>query len=126
MDNELKIDLLLEGHEDYVGLWYFLEIVAENLNLKKEKLKKKTLEIILCFLKEGYMEAGLLYGKGYFRKKDGNSEEIIVYIEKEWNALDREPNIGDVIWFNLTEKGEEELLVLLMRFFQKHRKVQIE
>jgi len=33
-------------------------------------------------------------------------------IHKEWKALRKEPNIGDVVWFFITDKGKMELELL--------------
>jgi hypothetical protein len=35
-------------------------------------------------------------------------------INSEWNALGREPKIGEVVWFNTTQKGEKEAERLVM------------
>ena len=126
MDLELKIDILIDCHEDDVGLWFLIGIIYDNLNPSDQELKKTTLDIALELLKEGLIQAGDPLPNGTFKQKKGTPKNIIKYIEREWDALGREPNIFDIISFYITEKGKKELMELLMRFFQEHRKLQVD
>ena len=127
MDIELKIDILTNCHEDSIGLWLFIGIIEDNLNLYGKQLQEMTLSIILEFLEKGLIQAGFPREKdGFFEQKIGVPKDIVMNIENEWNELDREPTIGDIIWFYITEKGTKEMIKLLMKFFLEHRRVQIE
>ena len=92
-----------------------------------KNLKKATLNIILELLEEGLIQAGCPREEdGFFKQKKGAPKNIVDDIKKEWNELDEDPSIGDIIWFYITEKGTKKLMELLMMFFQKNRRVQIE
>jgi hypothetical protein len=127
MDEELKIDALIDCHEDSIGLWLFIGIVEDNLDISGEELKEATLSIILELLEEGLIQAGFPRERdGFFEQKIGKPKDLVDDIKKKWNELGREPTIFDIIWFYITEKGTKTLMELLMRFFQEHRKLQTE
>ena len=127
MDEELKIDALIDCHEDSIGLWLFIGIVEDNLDVSGEELKEVTLSIALELLEEELIQAGFPRERdGFFEQKIGDPKDLVDDIKKEWNELDREPTIFDIIWFYITEKGKKELMKMLMRFFQKHRKLQVD
>ena len=126
MDVELKIDILINCHEDDVGLWFLIGIIANNLDISEKELKTTTLNIALKLLEEGVVKAGFPQVDGSFKQKIDSAKDIVNSIKKEWDELGRDPTIGDIICFYITEKGRKELMELLMKFFQKHRRIQIE
>ena len=44
MDVELKIDLLINCHEDSIGLWLFIGVIEDSLDFYGEELKKSNFE----------------------------------------------------------------------------------
>jgi hypothetical protein len=36
-------------------------------------------------------------------------EEAVTRISREWDALGRDPNTGDIVWFVATKEGETKL-----------------
>lgn len=108
----IRNSLLIESAEDYVGLW----TIPRQLRLYSEetdelKLRRKTLQIIEELLNDELIQPGQF--------KDRNFElwklspvETIARIEAEWDALGRDPNIGEIVWFIATEKGEREVNLL--------------
>ena len=51
--------------------------------------------------------------KGEFAEWKISSKEIVEKIKNHWDGLGRKPNMGDNIWFDLTEKGEEKARLLV-------------
>jgi hypothetical protein len=87
--------------EDYTGLWL---IVA--------KLREATggaidaagiLDILLGLLRENRIEAGMATRGGGFEPWTLSPEEAVARIAAEWKQLGRDPDLGDIVWFNATE-----------------------
>ncbi len=111
MTNQLKIKklLLMEAAEDYVGLWsVIVEIEDYNPKLDTVSIKNQCLKLIRELLNDNLIEVGTFNSKSQFEIWQMSNTEIISRIEKEWNQLNREPNIGDIAWFISTKKGELE------------------
>lgn len=45
--------------------------------------------------------------KGDFEPWPLNPEQALDETSREWDDLDREPRLGDIVWFDVTEKGEK-------------------
>lgn len=68
------------------------------------------MEIVSHMLKDGLIRAGEPKPDfSGFIEWDGSAEEIVVRIEREWDELDHEPSFDDIVWFDITEKGQEYL-----------------
>ena len=113
MKYEFYNDLIIEGMEDYVGLWEIIhEFHVKYPNKSQEEVQLMTLEALQEILETGFMKIGM------FEYIDEKNLEYQVWeldinnsiqrVEKEWNELRREPNIGEVAWLVTTEKGEKE------------------
>ena len=109
---------IIEGTEDYVGLWQIIKKIRLNRTDKNQKeVQSITLDAIREILETGFMQIGM------FEYVDEKSLEYQVWnldintciqrVEKEWNELGREPNIGEVAWLVTTEKGEKEAKIIL-------------
>lgn len=107
---EIKRDFLLEGLEDWVGLWEFGPSVRYKLGIEDlEEVKSASLELVRELVGDGLFVPGELVekAKGGFRPWDLGPEDSIRAIEELWDDLGREPNLGDdAPWFYRTEKGE--------------------
>jgi len=109
--------LLKEACEDHIGLWKFIWQVRE---VKKEKdpdqRREKSMSLVKALLEEGFLYAG--DGKGNWKPIPWNSsvEDTISRIELEWDALDHEPNIGDIAHFSATHKGISLIKTLYPEF----------
>jgi hypothetical protein len=67
------------------------------------------MDTIHYLLSYGYIEAGNFEkdesGKSRWVTMILSADEIIKFIEQEWNLLGKNPNIGDICWFIATETG---------------------
>ena len=105
---ELTQRLLLEGRDDHLGLWWVVSEVSGCMgDAPRQEVKKETLALIHELLSAGLVEAGFPSkdGRG-FEPWPGTAPEVLERIRKEWEALDRDPSIGDVVWLNTTPKAD--------------------
>ena len=102
-------DFVKESRVDYVGLWQLLNAVQHQLGITDEmEIRSTTLEIIKGLLSHGLEAVDLTSDGGFKPWVEMECGQVISRIEKEWNGLGREPNIGDICWFsnrNQTPKG---------------------
>lgn len=103
----IEIRLMEECAEDWAGLWSFIWSVREEMGVSDPAERRKaTMEIVSRLLAAGLIRAGDIADEG-FRPSSESSEEVLERIEREWDSMDGEPTIGDIVWFDLTEEGEE-------------------
>ena len=106
-------DLIVEGTEDYVGLWEIIHDLRDCCpQANPKQIRLMTIEAIREILESGFMEIGM------FESVDGKNSEyqiwnldidsIIERIEKEWDELGRAPNIWEIALLVTTEKGKKE------------------
>lgn len=105
--------VLLESCEDYVGLWSIIWCLRE---IEKEsdptKIRLQAIKIIGELLEAGLVQCGTFSENGNFEIWQLDASTIISRIEKEWDALGREPNMGEIVWFVATQKGQKVGAVL--------------
>jgi hypothetical protein len=101
--------LVFRSREDYAGLWVFVRTVAEELVLDEgsEAVRDTTLRVIRNLLEAELVRPCSLNHKGDFEPWPLNPEQALDEISREWDDLDREPRLGDIVWFDVTEKGEK-------------------
>jgi hypothetical protein len=106
-DSEVSREILVEGLHDYIGLW---SVLWHFRDLPDPALRRqKAMALVKEFLGNGWFEAGFPTSDGRgFTPWQSDSTDSISRIEKEWDALGREPNIGEVVWLNITPAGENE------------------
>ncbi len=99
---------------DYTGLWLVITRVnkdAYSLDKLPEWVHQKTIEVIRYLLQSGLIETGNFEAEdsgGFkFQPIPLPIDEVIKYIEREWDELGRTPNIGDVCWFRATPIGKQ-------------------
>ena len=103
----LKKEFFTSFLDDWIGLWELIYMVKNIIELTEQKeVKKFLLEFVLDLLKENLILAGFPHTDGSFQKWEGKPKEIVMRIKQDWENLDKEVNVGDVIWFDITEKGE--------------------
>ncbi|MGD9153821.1 MAG: hypothetical protein PVG30_09295 [Gammaproteobacteria bacterium] len=107
---ELRKDFLISCKDDSTGLWEVIRSVKNILKIYDSQIIKNTiLSMVLEFLMANYIVVGFPMRDGSFQAWEGSPEELVRKIKYAWDILDREPNIGDVIWFYITSVGKEEL-----------------
>jgi hypothetical protein len=73
----------------------------------KEAVRDTTLRVIRNLLEAELVRPGFPNRKGDFEPWPLNPEQALDEISREWDDLDREPRLGDIVWFDVTEKGEK-------------------
>jgi hypothetical protein len=122
--NGLKSEVLKECKEDHVGLWSIIWRIRYALNNGEYpspegdradplEVRRLTLRLVQELLEAGLLQAGSPTpdGRG-FEPWSLGPRETLARIESEWDALGREPNIGEIVWFTATEKGAKEVEAL--------------
>ncbi|MEC4987948.1 MAG: hypothetical protein SAJ37_04295 [Oscillatoria sp. PMC 1068.18] len=64
-------------------------------------------------LNKDLIKAGMFDEEAEFKVWDLSPQAIIARIKSKWDTLGRKPNIGDLVWFDITEKGNREAEKLL-------------
>ncbi|QYO67760.1 hypothetical protein [Leptolyngbya sp. 7M] len=106
--NSVCESVVAETLEDYVGLWsiiwQFREIYKETDPLE---IQRGTLQVVETLLKAGLIRVGA-FKNGEFEVWNLSSEEILNYIKRVWEEGGKEPNIGDIVWFESIQEREQE------------------
>jgi len=91
-----------ETNVDYVGLWQIVIRVRHQLGIvERTELKKFVLQIVRELLAAG-LEAVTLRAAAPVRLAWGNQdvEYVLNRISQEWDTLGRDPNPGEIVWFD--------------------------
>lgn len=106
----LERELLEECAEDHLGLWSMIWPLREEFGIEDEGERREiTLRMLTDLLRAGLMRAGFPDGRERFDAWNLSATESLKRIEREWDDLDREPNIAEIAWFDVTEKGKAHL-----------------
>ena len=105
---DIRREILVEGLEDYVGLWQLPWILRRKKpDSTDDEVREQALEIVGSLLREGLVEPGALQENGGFLAWTCTPRESLARIDKEWRELGQDPNIGQVCWFSNTASGDE-------------------
>lgn len=105
--HELQRVSLVEGLDDYVGLWQWVRRVRDRWpDLADDAVRSKVLELVGELMRRNAIRAGALTRDGGFDAWELTPAEALERIEREWIELGRDPNIADICWFNNTELGD--------------------
>jgi hypothetical protein len=113
MTPEDVLDSLVEEcHEDHVGLWEIVEAVRLDLGPSSPReTRAMALRLVRSLLHERGMQVGHPAPDGrHFVAWDLPADQAVSRIEKEWSALGREPNIGEVAWFTSPQEPPKKPL----------------
>jgi len=90
-----------ECHTDHVGLWEIVDAVRLDLgSTNAVETRALTLRLVRSLLFERGMQVGHPAPDGrHFVSWDLPPDQAVSRIERDWSALGREPNIGEVAWF---------------------------
>jgi len=103
----IQRELLLEGLDDYVGLWEVARDLRRFLGeLPPEKIRELAMMKLRPLLQEGLILPGFPAEGGEFAAWDCDVDEAIDRINAEWRQLGRDPNVWEICWFKNTEKGD--------------------
>ncbi len=97
--------LVEECHKDHIGLWEVVSAVQFDLgSATSEETRALSLRLVDHLLKERGMLVGHPAPDGrHFISWGLPPDQALSRIEREWSALGREPNIGEVAWFTSPE-----------------------
>jgi len=94
-------DLALAGKGDYVGIWQIISAVTHDFKLSNPvDIRRLTMEIVRELLISGARAVDLTQGGGCTPWQDQQPDAVIARINKGWDSLGREPDIGDIVWFD--------------------------
>lgn len=112
--DQLRRNLLLQAQEDHLGLWWVAEEVAKHLHDPTESsVRAITLSLVADLLRSGLWQAGYPAPNGSdFEAWTVSPGEILARIEGEWRLLERQPTIGEIVWFTTTEAGDRAARML--------------
>ena len=107
-------ELLSNGLDDMLGLWWIVGVVARYTEVDPnddQGIMAPTLDAIRELLASNYAIAGDVAtndeGVLYIQSWRTNVADTVNRIRRDWEALDAPPNLGDVVWLELTEAGRE-------------------
>lgn len=104
---ELKRGMVADAVEDYTDLSFFVDDVREAFGVSDEDdVMFYTVAVLHQLLDEGLLRAGLPTDGGGFEEWDLTPYGVVDLIRRAWVSLERTPTLGEVVWFDATEKGE--------------------
>ncbi len=94
-------ELITEARADEVGLWLIIAKLRGECGITDPThLRAATLDFVREFLDSGEVVAGYYKGDGNgIAVWDMPASDVISRISAKWDALGREPNIGDIVVF---------------------------
>lgn len=103
----MRDDVLLSGIDDWVGLWEVVRSAQEyaepNMAAVGE-VQDLVILVVQKLLAESLVEIGDLHGLD-FQPWPISIREALTKVRTAWQALGRNPSIGEVCWLNLTDQG---------------------
>jgi hypothetical protein len=108
---DLRRTFLREARSDDVGLWLLVRWVRDALgpDCNADEVREKTLGFLEEMLRNGRIRAGHPDGeRRRFVAWPFDAQEAVARIRTEWEALGREPKLGEIVWFTATDHGEHE------------------
>ena len=104
-----KLLVLTWCMEDWTSLFSVEAFVEEFYDIDDLNLiKKLSLKIIKNLLEEKLVKAGDLLKGNVFKAWNKSIDEMLFEIKQKWDNLDRELYPHEIVWLDLTEKGEKE------------------
>ncbi|HEY5313961.1 MAG TPA: hypothetical protein VIK18_15635 [Pirellulales bacterium] len=102
----LKHEVLEECEDDHVGLWSIVDAVEDYLGTTEPRyVKCFTCALLSDFLDAGEIQAGFPAKNGRdFEPWTMLTEPAINRIRQEWDALGRDPEMGEIVWFTTPSK----------------------
>jgi hypothetical protein len=98
--------LLIAGADDWVYLAEVLRIIESVGGAPTESARQRTLDLLREVAEQRLIEIGDLRKDG-FHKWQMPIGECLSRVEREWNALGRNPSLGEVCWLQITDRGRE-------------------
>jgi len=98
--------LFREAEDDEVGLWRLVAAIRHNLGQTTEAdIQATSLQVVEKLIERGVDLVDYHEGRGWAKWPEQSVEAKLARIQREWNALGRAPNLGDICWFTLRKNG---------------------
>lgn len=111
---ELKRGLVADAAEDYLDLSFVAHDIREASKASEdEEVLFYTVAVLDRLLDEGLIRAGTPTAVGGFDAWEADTRCAVERILAGWRYLGRAPELGELVWFDATDKGEayaEEML----------------
>ena len=113
--NQIRNELLDRGRTDMLQLGEVVSVVARHLgrSMEDDLVMGSTLEEIRDLLESGYVVAGYTARDGdgllYVSSWEIPPADAVKRIETDWVELGRLPNLGEVVWLELTDVGRAKI-----------------
>src|SRR5262245_19733937 len=92
-------DFAQEARNDTVGFWRIVNAVRDEVGERSEAgVRAASLEVVEGLLNSGLEVVDYYEGRGWAKWPE-QDRAILARIEQEWNALGRDPSLGDICWF---------------------------
>jgi hypothetical protein len=102
---EVRDRFVEECKDDHVGLWQLVNAVQLDLGVRdRQEIRNATLELVRDLLAKYHVRAGAP-GPDWrnFVPWELTPAEAIARICQEWDALGKDPDIGDIAWFTTVD-----------------------
>jgi hypothetical protein len=105
---DLEREVLEEMRSDYIGLWEIARLVSAEIGSEDEPaIREYTLQVVENMMMYGLIRPGVAQDTGGFEPWTEDTGRALLRISQEWEDLGHVPEVGDVAWFDLTERGEK-------------------
>jgi hypothetical protein len=121
----LHKNFLVACADDWCGPWLLVSDIRATDPLADDKtVKVRTLGILRDLLAAKYIRAGDLvdFKSDKFIPWDLAVDQVVDRIQREWDALKRDPNPWEIVWFDSTVEGDRALAEGEERNVLKERK----
>ena len=106
--NPCVADLLVRGLDDWIDAAEIAWVAQSDGQAETSSgILRLTLRTIHALLEDGLVEVGMVTREDGFIPWELSSADAVERIEEEWRTKPTGPNLGEVCWLNLTEKGRE-------------------
>lgn len=107
MDRNLQ-DLLThvrnEAKVDHIQLWELVVSIRRRFpQLDRTAVMNKTLDFVRIMLEDGFVP-GRSLGRDFEPWPEKDVEDVMSKVEERWRALGRDPELGDVVWFDRPDR----------------------
>lgn len=103
-------NLLRRGADDWVDVAEVMWVVKSVGGTDGDQaIRKESVDTIRKVLEAGWFVAGEVIRDRGFEPWQLHPTEAVSEVNRRWDALGREPGLGEVCWLQITEAGEEEL-----------------
>ena len=104
---ELKRGLVADATEDYLDISFVTYAIGEAFEVSDdEELLFYTAAVLYSLLGEELLRAGNPTAAGGFDAWEVDARGAVERILAGWRYLGRAPTLGELVWFDATEKGE--------------------